>query len=167
MVSQSEFIRWSRSWDMPFNRKLPRDESSHKQPRLFAQFSSLWRWSFESTLLIGTESLSRSRKFPSHRLESRTLPSIRHKTVNDSDRKWVHSNGKRSRRCAISLSHYLFCSFLRRSFFLSSWPRQPPPVAIAPMARNRGKYKLLRRKLLQRTPLILLRDNNYSLFLGR
>lgn len=44
-----------------------------------------------------------------------------------------------------------------------------PGVSLYLVARrtNRGKYKLSRRKLVQRTLLILSRDNNYSLFLGR
>lgn len=57
------------------------------------------------------------------------------------------------------------------ALFLFLRPSPPstdfPLLHFAPGPAYRGKYKLSRRKLVQRTLLILSRDNNYSLFLGR
>lgn len=67
------------------------------------------------------------------------------------------------------------CATCALSFPSSSFanvpPTSKPPLAplpyCTPSRAYRGKYKLSRRKLVQRTLLILSRDNNYSLFLGR
>lgn len=67
----------------------------------------------------------------------------------------VHSNGNvQSQHCARPRSFFPYPSILR-------------PFSQPPRRANHGKYKLSRRKLVQRTLLILLRDNNYSLFLDR